>query len=326
VNAIVGVFVLATLALALLAVAAAARTHHWLEGSEDLGVRFPPEAVEWLSVGTPVTVAQERVGEVAELTLTRDATLLRVKVLRSARAQLREDCRAILHVPLGGVLGQPGVELRRGFLPGSFPAGREVQGSGGDELTNEIGRLAQHVDELVVRAGPALDHASGILAQLEAGGAGKEGAALLHEATALARSARERRLVTEASAAVSEVHAALAALRSGQGTAGKLLTDATLHTRLVAALERADTALDGVARLNASADTVLEDLGVLTARARTKADDLELLLARTEALVLRTNQTLDTLQRHWLVGGAIAPEDEVPPPPAVLDRPAEVTP
>jgi ABC-type transporter Mla subunit MlaD len=322
VNSIVGVFVLAALALGLLGVAAAARTKQWFEQSVDVEARFPAAAAESLALGTPVTLAQDRVGEVSELSMGEgdDGLRVRLHVWASARERLRADARAVFHLPLGGLLGQPGIELRRGLSPLPFPAGGILPGAGGSEMTRDLEQVAQHVDALVVKLGPTVDHVNALLAQLEQGDAGTHAADLLREASALARSARERRILADASAAVADVHAILAGLRSGQGSAGKLLADDELHRRLSAAVEKADAALTSVTQLSGSAGEVTKDLAVITSRARARADDLELLLARTETLVLRANQTIDMLNRHWLLGGSTAAEDALPVPPAVLDR------
>ena len=320
VNSVVGVFVLGALALALLGIAAAGRSRRWFEGSVEVGARFPAEALESLAAGAPVTLGAERVGEVLALAPDGGGARARLQIHRSAREQLRADARAVLHVPLGGLLGQPTVELRRGFAERSLPEGAELPGGGGSELTGDVDRLVRHVDELVVRLGPVLERVDVLLSQLEKGGAGSEASALLHEAAGIARGARERQLVAEAAGAVGELRAVVASLRAGEGSVGKLLTDPTLHDRLTGAVERADTALESVARLGAAASGVASDLGAVTARARSRADDLELLLARAETLVLRANQTLESLQRHWLLGGATSPDGAPPAPPAVLDR------
>ncbi|HET6438927.1 MAG TPA: hypothetical protein VFG59_12745 [Anaeromyxobacter sp.] len=320
VEAIVGVFVLAALALTLAGVGIAARSRRWFEPSVEIAAAFPAEAGESLAPGTPVTVGQERVGEVLDVALREDGAQARLKVFASIRARLRADARAVLHLPVAGFLGQPGVELRVGLSAKPLPDHTPLPGAGGSEVTRDLDRLVQHVDELVQRLGPTVDRAGAVLAQLEEGGAGREAAGLLREARGLAHSAHKARILEEAAAAVADLQAVVASVRGGHGSAGKLLTDDALHARLVAAAERADVALAGVARLSASASSVTDDLQAITSRARAKADDLELLLARTETLVLRANQTLDTIQRHWLVGGATAPDDAPPLPPAVLDH------
>ena len=61
--------------------------------------------------------------------------------------------------------------------------------------------------------------------------------------------------------------------------------------------------------------------GSSTAQVRKRAESIPAMMDQTERLLLRTNQTLEGMQRHWLLRGIVAEPGPPPAPPAVLDAP-----
>jgi ABC-type transporter Mla subunit MlaD len=139
---------------------------------------------------------------------------------------------------------------------------------------------------------------------------------------ALAGQMEEEKVVARLAGAAGELERLVARVNAGDGTAGKLVSDPAFHDRVVRLLDDLHASQADLAKLVAAAAKVSDDGAAISAELRKRSEDLPAMLDQTQRLLLRTNQTLEAMQRHWLLRGAVEEPAPRPEPPAVLDRPA----
>lgn len=222
--------------------------------------------------GAPVTVAGQRVGQVAEIRFipvearSGEANLyVRLSLNESVRNQIREDSRAALRTQ--GLLGDRLVDIS----PGSP---RYAVLEPGDTIPSEV---ALDYEQVLQTAASTLDEVQDILVDLEtltsalASGEGTIGALLaddrLYErmttATTelagllravnrsdgtLARLIRDPALYNRMDQALLRLDSLGAVVMEGDGTLGRLVRDDSLYESLVGVTGRADSALVGLDR------------------------------------------------------------------------------
>lgn len=235
-------------------------------------VTFVPSALG-LREGAPVTLAGQRIGQVAAIEFVpvrekREGVNLRVRLAISdeVQDQIRADSRAFLRTQ--GLLGDKFVDIQ----PGSVRA-QVLQA--GDTVV--AGRSVD-IDEFIAQAAGALDQATTIVADLRditgglVRGEGTMGRFLADEqlyermvgATGqlqvtlaeinradgtLGRLIRDPDLYRQLHGAVSRVDSIGALVLSGQGSVGRLLNDDALFDSFASTAARADSAMGGINEL-----------------------------------------------------------------------------
>jgi phospholipid/cholesterol/gamma-HCH transport system substrate-binding protein len=327
---IVGVFVLGSLTVGLGTLVALGSAQRWFERHVQVAASFAPEKVTVVHPGVPVRLAGEGVGQVVEVRVEKDRRAhVKMKVRLTAREALRADSTAILRVPIAGLVGDLAIELTPGGDAPPLADDAELPGlTQGDllaELEGVFRELGADLPALAAEVTRLLGHVNEILAQAERGQAGKHAAELMARSAALAGQVEREQVVARAAGVVRELERLLAAVDEGEGSAGKLLHDPAFHDRVTRLLDDLHRSWGDVQKAIAAVGRIGEDGSALSAELRKRAEDLPALLDQTQRLLLRTNQTLEAMQRHWLLRGAVEEPSPLPEPPAVLDRAAPVT-
>ena len=324
---IVGLFVIGSVAIGVGSLILLGAGQRWFERSVPVKAVFAAEKVTVVHPGVPVRLAGENVGRVEEVRVDKAGRARVTMIVRlTARSSLRADSTAILRVPIAGLVGDLSIELTPGGDAPPFPDDGELPGvTQGDflaELEGVLSELGGDLPALTAQAREMLEHLNGILAQAEAARAGTHAAALMARGAALAGQMEEERVIARLAGAVGEMERLLAAMNSGGGSAGKLVSDPAFHDRMVRLLDDLHASQADVAKLIAAAAKVSDDGAAISAELRKRAEDLPAMLDETQRLLLRTNQTLEAMQRHWLLRGSVEEPSPRPEPPAVLDRAA----
>jgi phospholipid/cholesterol/gamma-HCH transport system substrate-binding protein len=322
---IVGLFVLGSLAVALGTLVVLGNAQRWFERRVDVRAVFAAEKVTVVHPGVPVRLAGEAVGVVEEVRVEKDRRAhVRMRVRLTARQALRADSTAILRVPIAGLVGDLAIELTPGgdapAVPDEFELPGLTQGDLLAELESVLRELGRDLPGLTAELIRTLEHVNGLLAQAEKGQAGTHASELLARSAAVTGQIERERLVGRTAAAVGELEQLLAGVERGEGTAGKLVRDPAMHDRLARALDDVHGSWGDLQKAIVAAGKLGDDGSVVSAELRKRAEDVPAMLDQTQRLLLRTNQTLEALQRHWLLRGSVQAGVPPPEPPAVLDR------
>jgi hypothetical protein len=167
-----------------------------------------------------------------------------------------------------------------------------------------------------------LENANALAGQAAQGQAGTHAAALLANTSRLVAQAEREQVAARAAAIMAELDRLMASVNAGEGTAGRLVKDPAVHDRIATLLEDLHRSWADIAKILEGTGKVAGDAGLLTAQVKKRADSIPAMMDQTERLLLRTNQTLEGMQRHWLLRGSIEQAGPPPVPPAVLDAPA----
>ncbi|HSM94286.1 MAG TPA: MlaD family protein [Anaeromyxobacteraceae bacterium] len=327
VREIVGVFVLGSLVIALVGLLAVGTGRRWFERRTDLGAVFLAEKAAVIHKGVPVRLAGERVGEVTGIRLEGiERSHVTMRVTTDSLEALRADSKAILRVPIAGLVGELAIELTPGTETSPFPRGAELPGIAQGDLFGELedvaSVLAVEVPAITKQVRLLLENANALAGQAVEGRAGTHAASLLANGSRLVGQLERERVAARAGALLAELDALLAAVNAGEGTAGHLVKDPALHDRIAALLADLHRSWADIAKILEGTGKVAGDAEVLTAQLKKRADSIPAMMDQTERLLLRTNQTLEGMQRHWLLRGSMEGPGPVPVPPAVLDAPA----
>ena len=184
VREIVGVFVLGSLAVALVGLLALGTGRRWFERKADLGAVFDADRAAVIHKGVPVRLAGERVGEVTAIRLEgTERSHVTMRVRARATEALRTDSTAILRVPIAGLVGELAVELTPGTEGEPWPLERELPGIAQGELLGELEHvaavLAAEVPVITKQVRMLLENANSLAGQAAAGRAGTHASALL---------------------------------------------------------------------------------------------------------------------------------------------------
>ncbi len=319
---IVGIFVLGSLVAALASLFLVGEGRNWFVRRVDLTAVFPAERAGVIRSGLPVRLAGERIGQVAEVDLAGDSLRVRLRVAGSALGGLREDSKAVLRLPIAGLIGDLAIDLTPGRSGTLIRAGDILPGSAeGDVLGDAeviMKALARDIPPILSETRAALVRTNALLQQLEQNRAGDHLAALTASAARLTAQAEAAQLVAHAAATAAELAALLKSINQGEGSLGRLARDPSLHQRVVTALDDVHASWGELAKVIASAAKVAEDASVLSAALRTRANDLPGVVDRGDRLLLNANRTLEAAQRSWILRGAVEAGNPPPLPPAVL--------
>jgi phospholipid/cholesterol/gamma-HCH transport system substrate-binding protein len=184
-----------------------------------------------LREGAPVTLAGQRVGQVSRIEFipvqqkVGDNNLrVILAVAHDVQDQIRTDSRAYLRTQ--GLLGDKFVDI----APGSSGA-RILQP--GDTIL--AGRSID-LDEFLIQAAGALDHATGIVANLQ----DLTGGLVRGEGTA-GRMLTDDQLYVALAGTTAELRRTLAEINRADGTFGRLIRDPALYQQLQSAVARVDS-------------------------------------------------------------------------------------
>ncbi len=326
VREIVGVFVLAALVLLLLALVAVGRGRSLFEARAELVVTFPSAHATVVRHGVPVRLAGDAVGQV-EAAAREGATIrARLSLLKAARDVLREDARATLRVPLAGLVGELGIELDPGGLPGPWPEGLvmvgEAEGDPAVKARETVERLREDLPRMLERTQSILERTDAILGQVQQARTAESADRLVRSIDRLAVAVEREQAVARASKVLAETELLLRGVREGRGTIGRLANDPALYDRTTVLLDDLHASWAKLDALMGASAKVAERASDLADRARSRGAELEVLFGQVQVLVLQANRALDVLNEHWLLRGG-GSEPGPPVPPAVLDLPDE---
>jgi len=328
VREIVGVFVLAALALLLVALVVVGRGRSLFERRAELTVTFPAQHAAVVRPGVAVRLAGDAVGKVESA--TREGSLIRahLSLLQAARDVLRDDARATLRVPLAGLVGELGIELDPGGLPGAWPEGRVMvgvaEGDPAEKARETVEQLRETLPRMLERTQSILERTDAILGQVQRARTAENADKLVRSIDRLALAVEREEAVAHAARVLAEAEQLLRGVREGRGTMGRLANDPALYDRTAVLLDDLHGSWAKLDALMGASAKVAERASDLADRARSRGAELEVLFGQVQVLVLQANRALDALNEHWLLRGA-APEPGRPVPPAVLDLPDPVS-
>jgi phospholipid/cholesterol/gamma-HCH transport system substrate-binding protein len=326
VREIVGVFVLGSLGLALFGLLAVGTGRRWFERKSDLSAVFPAEKASVIHKGVPVRLAGELIGEVTGIQLEGiELSHIKMRVRLDALEALRTDSKAILRVPIAGLVGELAIELTPGKETAPFPPGGEMPGIAQGDLLGELedvaAVLAVEVPAITKQVRLLLENANALLGQAAAGKAGTHASSLLAGTSKLVAQVEREQVAAKAAAILADLDRLLASVNAGEGTVGRIVKDPAVHDRIALLLEDLHKSWADIAKILEGTGKLAGDAGVLTAQVKKRAESIPAMMDQTERLLLRTSQTLEGMQRHWLLRGSMAEPGVPPMPPAVLDAP-----
>ena len=213
VREIVGVFVLGSLAVALFGLLAVGTGRRWFERKADLGAVFQAEKAAVIHKGVPVRLAGERVGEVTGIRLEGiELNHVTMRVRADALEALRTDSKAILRVPIAGLVGELAIELTPGTETGPWPAAQELPGIAQGDLLGELedvaSVLAVEVPAITKQVRLLLENANALAGQAAEGRAGTHAASLLANTSRLVAQAEREKAARDAQQQKQDAEAA----------------------------------------------------------------------------------------------------------------------
>lgn len=327
VREIVGVFVLGALALSLFGLLVLGQGRRWFEKKAEVVAVFEAEKSTVLHAGMPVRLAGERVGAVTAVVVKGAEARATLLVRAASLAALRSDSLAILRVPIAGLVGELSIELTPGSSGPPLVAGATLPGRAQGDLLGEAEKvfhqLTVKVPILTDEVERLLVNVNGLLEDARRRKVVDGTADVIEDTHRILRRVEAERLLARAGRALDELDGILAAVNRGEGTAGALVKDPALHGKVNRLLDDVHHGWGDIEKLLAAGGKLGDDASAITAELRRRAGDVPAIIDQTERLLLRTNQTLEALQRHWLLRGTIEAGAPPPIPPAVLDRPRE---
>ncbi len=322
VREIVGAFVLLAVIAVLAALLVVGRGRHWFDRRAELEATFPAEHAAVLRAGVPVKLAGEVVGRVVASSREQRLVRARLSLNGSAREVLRDDARATLRVPIGGLVGELGIELDAGGGAGTWPDGQvlvgEAEGDPATRARETLEALRTQLPAILGRTQEILTKADAILGQVKDARAVEHADRLVLSVDRLARSLERERAVEHAAAVMARAEELLRGLRDGKGTAGRLMTDAVMYERIEVALADLHGSWAKIDGLIGHTSDLARHAAELTEAARGRREELEVLLGQTQLLIVQANRTLELVNEHWLLRGSV-PDPGAPSPPAVID-------
>jgi ABC-type transporter Mla subunit MlaD len=322
VREIVGVFVLLAIGLVLAALVLIGRGRGLFESRAELDVTFPAERAAVLRPGVQVKLAGEAIGKVVGVVRGGETIRARLSVMAPAREVLRADARALLRVPIAGLVGELGIELDAGAAPAPWPEGKvlvgEAEGDPAVKARETVEQVREQVPLILARTQAILDKADAILGQVKDRDTAGHADELIRSVDRLARAVEREQAVAHATRVLAEAEALLKDVRDGGGTTDKLLHDPALFDRTAAILDDLHRSWPKLESLVGATTRIAERAGELAERARGRTDELEALLGETQLVVLQANRAMELLNNHWLLRGTL-PEPAAPVPPGVID-------
>ena len=187
--------------------------------------------------------------------------------------------KATLRVPLAGLVGELGIELDPGGLPGPWPEGLVMVGvAEGDpavKARETVERLREDLPRMLERTQSILERTDAILGQVQQARTAENADKLVRSIDRLAVAVEREQAVARAARVLGETELLLRGVREGRGTIGRLANDPALYDRTAVLLDD----------LHASW-AKLDALVGASARVAEKAGDQENPVNRTDAIAL----------------------------------------
>jgi len=310
VNELTGLFVLAILVGAVLALYVAARSQKWFAARIDYQLLLPPSGASGLKPGNDVLVLGLPVGTVKDVVVAASGRLdARITLRRDIAQFIHADSRATIK-KVYGVAGDSFVELSRGTIGEPLQDGATIPCQSSEELATVVDRVLEEVRGEVL---PVARKASTLLDEWS-------------------------RLGTNLNTSQTELHEALAHLNritanleAGQGSAGRLLTDTNFIAQGERVLSQSQEALAelrvvlaqlkaGTAQLPEVAENLRQGtapMPAITRAVEAETRDLPGLVLQVQQAAGELQRLTEAMQRHWLLrkyvepradGGRIPPE------------------
>jgi ABC-type transporter Mla subunit MlaD len=287
-NEVVGVFVLLTVAILVIAVALGPNTRRWLTPTHKLTVRLPPEGSLGLRKGADVLILGSVVGSVDDITLS-DAG--EMEALVSIRGDfnrfVRRDSQAFIRKPLG--IGDAMIEITRGKgdpLPDNAQTIQSVSDKAPTQMLEET--LADFRTQIV----PALS----------------ELRAAVSEYTRLAADLRGQQPGIKA--AVGNFNRITEDVEAGKGVVGMLLADPNAADSVRQTIPKLADSMENVRSTTADLRKLVSALPQLKQSAQQTLDEAPGLVLEIEETSRQLQLLVKALQRNWLIRGGIEPSPE----------------
>ncbi|MCO5044394.1 MAG: MlaD family protein [Kiritimatiellae bacterium] len=275
VNEIVGLFVLAVVAVLIAGIILAGRAQDWFEPVYRVRLDFPPEGSLGLQKGAEVQILGTRVGRVEGIRVWTNGTMhARLSIKGDFIRFVREDSKAIVKKKFG-VAGDSYVEITegRGEELGERPALPALKDT---EITEVAQTILKQIQEAILP--------------------------LLESYTKLAQSLQdENGPLMKLLANLETVSRGLA---EGEGSAGQLLRDPK-------AAEEIEHILDQVKAILADLKETSARLPPMAATVGREVDALPGTVVQSQETLRETERLIEGIQQHWLIRNYI-PSTKLP--------------
>lgn len=283
VNEIVGVFVLLILAALIAAVLAAGAIQGWRDERREYVIVLPADVPTGLRNGSDVQIFGTSVGSVRDIRVAPDGEMTAEVRLRGDLIHfVRADSRAVIRKKFG-LAGDAFIEISRG-TGRERPPGDRIAASLDEDLTSLLVTALQEISDAVKYTMFQVNR-------------------LLEEYTSLAGSLE--RPVRELGLLLNETRDLVGSVRSGEGTAGRLLTDDALYRESAGLLADLRRTLAGVDEILAGVRGAADDLPGLTVETAN-------LLAQVRSTLTEFERLVQGIQNHWALRRYIPGESGAP--------------
>lgn len=327
-NEIVGLFVLAAMGVLMAGIVLLGRTEEWFQATWPAYVEFDDRTLGFIRPGTPVRLRSREVGRVNASQIDEDGKLVvTLEMSGQIRDAIRTDTEAVLVEPMAGLPGESFLDIRGGSK--GDPVGSESRIKG--RVADDVLRLAVdvltdlrevmkptfvEVHKLTARANMVLDRVE----ELDEDPV----QALLVRGDALL--VRIDGLLARTDATLGTAQKLLDGIERGEGLIGQAMADPTLYAKAVALVAQLARAMTRVERMLVEADRMgkavpgmvdtgrkaLEDVARITRVLAELSPRLPGLVGEVDTLLFESRGVLQAAERHWLIGGALAPEGRYP--------------
>ncbi|MCP5157679.1 MAG: hypothetical protein H6983_26130 [Ectothiorhodospiraceae bacterium] len=272
----VGAFVLVAVVLFVLALTQASRVQEWLNPGIEVKVLMPEEGLYGLSAGADVEILGTSAGKIRDIVVRPNQRIHAVLNLRREILPfLREDSQAYIKRRFG-VAGDAYLEITRGTA-GPLDADYAVLEASGERIPTQT--VEQLISEVRSRLLPILDQAEGAIG------------ALADVATLLRDSQDDVRQFIASLRGISQ------RVERGEGTVGRLVTDATLVESLEAVLARTRDAMDTLAPVLAEVQSVARDAARMSARIGEQSAAIPAITAQAKATLGSLQAVMEDVRR-----------------------------
>jgi phospholipid/cholesterol/gamma-HCH transport system substrate-binding protein len=311
VNELVGVFVIAVVALVIVGVIFSSHSQRWFARKFSFDVLLPQAGTSGLRRGDEVFILGVSAGLVDDVIVKDDGRVkARVKMRHDFERFVRVDSTASIKKAFA-VAGDSFMEISAGTgvpLPAENPTIICIPSE------DSLGRIEKMVTDLqaelipvVKKAGAGLDQWTKLAGDLE-------------------KSSRELSGLFARWDRISE------GLEQGKGTAGKLLTDGALADEAQHLLARANQVMSQFQLMATNLNVTVADLQTGAARVPEIADavaneakDLPGLVHQTQVSMVELERLIEALQRHWLVRRYVDKSKPDPQPSPAQRKPSKQT-
>lgn len=297
VNEIVGGFVLAVVALLVVAIILAGRAQEWFVPVQRFAVDFPVEGSLGLQKGAEVQMLQAVVGRLEELEIDESGRMSGVFTVKGDFIRLvRMDSKAIVKRKFG-VAGDAYIEITQGTLE-PLPPDFTLLAVKDTEI---IEVLEQMLEQLRATAVPAIEQVQKAVT----------------EYTALAADLRnpEGPLLK----LLSNLESITAGLHRGEGAAGQLLRDPDTAAEVKGIVEKINAALEDVKIILEDVRKTAAEFPPVAQKIGKESDNIPGLLIQTQETLREAERLIEGIQQHWIIRKYV-PQPSSPP----LIRPSEV--